>query len=418
MDVLESNFDFLDELDTEEDTGDNSSDSIMLTTKSIDGMESINTMTDSGIDYKDNLKDNESDYKDNVEGINDSDLSKYDSGNVMNVGDVLGELRNIIKDKYIEPIESSITYTSDSEMMQTKTIELSINDDSDSVISTSELKSPTTRSPVSPTSSLLSQPIIFKTSIKKDKGSKLQDQLVRELSTVLKKRSNVDRTTSVSTSDKKETPRKIGKILDKNKALVANLEKHFNRTLQARADKQRQSVHKLNNGSDYADLPSPIHLKHVTLNHDVKVIPGEIPPAPDIEFLNARLNLKTPRLNQNVSVYDAQPSKDEIGKMAASLKHVKVENIQTNIEREVQRVANIEKITKRVTNIEKEAIEKPTNADVLNSNKDKNVTIYSHRQDDGFLYSVYVESSVQQTADTSKHVSVINITGIYRDPPK
>lgn len=96
-------------------------------------------------------------------------------------------------------------------------------------------------------------PIFFKTSIKKDPGSKLHDQLLKELGSVLKKKNGKEdsKTSDKENEDdnekgvvrfpKRRVSAKGNKILG-NKALLANLENQLQRTLHKNKIFQRQKL--------------------------------------------------------------------------------------------------------------------------------------------------------------------------------
>ena len=118
-----------------------------------------------------------------------------------------------------------------------------------------KLPSPTASTgPTSPRD-LLQVPIFFKTSIKKDPGSKLHDQLIKELGVVMRKRErkNNGEPENDNNNDDKENedtgvkfPRKrisaSGNKVLANKALLANLENQLQRTLHKNKIFQRQKL--------------------------------------------------------------------------------------------------------------------------------------------------------------------------------
>lgn len=112
------------------------------------------------------------------------------------------------------------------------------------------------KAPISP-DAVLPHPIFFKTSIKKDPGSKLHDQLLKELGSVLRKKegkSDEGKSANKENEDgddddgkglrkfpKRRVSAKGNKILG-NKALLANLENQLQRTLHKNKIFQRQKL--------------------------------------------------------------------------------------------------------------------------------------------------------------------------------
>ena len=134
-------------------------------------------------------------------------------------------------------------------------------------------------------------PIFFKTSIKKDPGSKLHDALVSELSSVLKKKddpngdskeTNKNESTK-SDSDKSKFPRRRisakGNKVFGNKALIQHLEDHLTRTLHKNKIFQRQSLKVL--GLDTIEIKQENKTEEQNGGSvPANVIKGVIPPAP------------------------------------------------------------------------------------------------------------------------------------------
>lgn len=166
---------------------------------------------------------------------------------------LLDELKGVLKEKYID-------FESDGESYSENTAENEALKELDGVVDSSEKneirneKEETLKriSAVGVAIVPMTQPIIFKTSIKRDPGSKLQDELVKELNSVLSNRDGVKRTASLKESKdahkiasytKKpvQKPNSVRKLFDSN--MLANLENHFlNRTLQRKPEKDRPSL--------------------------------------------------------------------------------------------------------------------------------------------------------------------------------
>ena len=164
------------------------------------------------------------------------------------------------------------------------------NSDKTSQVS-SPVSTPTTATADNKSNAFIPHPIFFKTSIKKDPGSKLHDALVSELSTVLKKRDDPNSDSkesdkneaSKSDSDKSNFPRrrisaKGNKVIG-DKALRQHLEDHLTRTLHKNKIFQRQSLKVL--GLDTIEIKQENKTEGRSSNpvivNDFK---GAIPPAP------------------------------------------------------------------------------------------------------------------------------------------
>ena len=176
----------------------------------------------------------------------------------ISVDSVLGELQSVLKGKFTESDSSSdssseseeIAYfpkSSNEHQYEQDTSLCSNKTDEEKIVENSS------GSPVSP-SSFIERPIFFKSSIKKDPGSKLHDQLVKELGTVLKKRNNPNDLDPVKEEEKpvkdvsKGNNRRPGPLkansVFANKALLAHLENHLKKSVHKTtvAGKPRSSV--------------------------------------------------------------------------------------------------------------------------------------------------------------------------------
>lgn len=160
---------------------------------------------------------------------------------------LLDELKGVLKEKYID-------FESDGESYSENTAENEALKELDGVVDSSEKteiqneKEETLKriSAIGVAIVPISQPIIFKTSIKRDPGSKLQDELVKELNSVLSNRDGVKESKNANkiasyTKNPVQKPNSVRKLFDSN--MFANLENHFlNRTLQRKPEKDRPSL--------------------------------------------------------------------------------------------------------------------------------------------------------------------------------
>lgn len=176
----------------------------------------------------------------------------------ISIDSVLGELQSVLKGKITESDSSSdssseseeIAYfpkSSNEHQHEQDTSVCSNKTDEEKMVENSS------GSPVSP-SSFIERPIFYKSSIKKDPGSKLHDQLVKELGTVLKKRNNPNDLDPVKEEEKpvkdvskgnnrRPGPPKANSVFA-NKALLAHLENHLKKSVHKTtvAGKPRSSV--------------------------------------------------------------------------------------------------------------------------------------------------------------------------------
>ena len=176
----------------------------------------------------------------------------------ISIDSVLGELQSVLKGKITESDSSSdssseseeIAYfpkSSNGHQHEQDTSVCSNKTDEEKIVENSS------GSPVSP-SSFIERPIFYKSSIKKDPGSKLHDQLVKELGTVLKKRNNPNDLDPVKEEEKpvkdvskgnnrRPGPPKANSVFA-NKALLAHLENHLKKSVHKTtvAGKPRSSV--------------------------------------------------------------------------------------------------------------------------------------------------------------------------------
>ena len=218
---------------------------------------------------------------------------------------VIAELEAYLREKFGSLVDETYTQVGETETenvieSQSTNVEpegatvLSFSSETDSD-KTSEVSSPvstpTTAIPDRKSETFIHHPIFFKTSIKKDPGSKLHDALVSELSTVLKKRDDPNSDSketdkneaSKSDSDKSNFPRrrisaKGNKVIG-DKALRQHLEDHLTRTLHKNKIFQRQSLKVL--GLDTIEIKQENKTEgksfEVATANDLK---GAIPPAP------------------------------------------------------------------------------------------------------------------------------------------
>ena len=263
------------------------------------------------------------DYEANMKGMNGVDAESDAKG--INVDDVLGELRDILKDKYTEsessedeeikeafrdlegpngiPLGGDVT-TNDYGIQGDVTANGYNKTDEEKMVESGLAKSPPTSPSYNP---VHDRPIFFKTSIKKDPGSKLHDQLVKELGSVLKKRV-IEKDPDAKVEEGKKdvhlvadseerrqisADKPVGKILQ-NKVLLANLENHLKRSLHKINIKQRSSLHDADLDSDKTD--------------------------PVLELQNAAKSLKHHEVKRDET--GARFESSEFSIVAKSLKHV------------------------------------------------------------------------------------------------
>jgi hypothetical protein len=188
-----------------------------------------------------------------------------DSVVISEPADMIGELQKYLLKKFGPVVTSNIQENAEVEKFEShdpdKTVKLEKDTNSErkdgETISAAAVPN-TTKGPISP-HSFIPHPIFFKTSIKKDPGSKLHDQLLKELGSVLKKKDkngedgktadkeneNDDSNTESKKDDVKFPKRRVSakgnKILG-NKALLANLENQLQRTLNRNKIFQRQKL--------------------------------------------------------------------------------------------------------------------------------------------------------------------------------
>ena len=237
----------------------------------------------------------------NMKGMNGEDAESDGKG--INVDDVLGELRDILKDKYTESESSEDEEIKEAfgdlegpnslwDDVTTNGYGIPQGDltangynktDEEKMVESGLAKSPPTSPSYNP---VHDRPIFFKTSIKKDPGSKLHDQLVKELGSVLKKRVIEKDPDAKIEEEKKDVhlvadseerrqisaDKPVGKILQ-NKVLLANLENHLKRSLHKINIKQRSSLHDADLDSDKTDPVLELQnaaksLKHHEVKHD------------------------------------------------------------------------------------------------------------------------------------------------------
>lgn len=162
---------------------------------------------------------------------------------------LLDELRGAIKDKYINFDSDGETYSDveeDKKLPLTEKVDNSDEKDDNEIAGKSKEEILKRISSIGVSIAPIPKPIFFKTSIKKDPGSKLQDELVKELETVLMSRDGANikeiKNNQNKTSYKPvKKPQSVRKMFDSN--VLANLENHFlNRTMQKKIEKERPSV--------------------------------------------------------------------------------------------------------------------------------------------------------------------------------
>lgn len=186
--------------------------------------------------------------------------------------------------------EAQNNYQSNHETGGATCLNFSSETDSNKTSQTSTpVSTPTNTSLDRRSEAFIPHPIFFKTSVKKDPGSKLHDALVNELNSVLKKRD--DPNSSSKETDKNESPEndkskfprrrisaKGNKVLG-NKALIAHLEDHLSRTLHKNKIFQRQSLKVL--GLDTIEIKQENKTVEQNLQSPVaNDSGGVIPPAP------------------------------------------------------------------------------------------------------------------------------------------
>lgn len=318
-----------------------------------------------------------------------ADEKDLDKG--INVDSVLGELRQILQERSIDMDSDDDDDEDDDKIADSSTFTLNfteVKEENDLVVDSSkemenkENMISETKSVTSPVGNKFTQPIMFKTSIKRDPGSKLHDSLVQELSSVLKKRQNTsDSDHSVKDTEKKShligsynkdkmvsmETKPVNKIFA-NKALLANLENHLNKTLQNCKDKPRSSI-------------KDINLKTTTqfTSGGGKSLPGNIP-----ESSSPKSSVDSSSIQSPVS---------DLKKRFEFPGHIETKTLD-NTNGAIKKIETSHKNDKR------------TDA-VFNVNADKNVTVYGHRNGDS-LYNVYVKS----TDNAGIHASYITITGM------
>ncbi|XP_062603347.1 filamin-C-like isoform X1 [Saccostrea cucullata] len=187
----------------------------------------------------------------------------------ISVDSVLGELQSVLKGKIPESDSSSeseedVPTEKDPQSPQEEKEGHVCNNktDEEKMVENSSV------SPVSP-KSFVDRPIIFKSSIKKDPGSKLHDQLVKELGSVLKKRNKENDLDAVKEEEKKVKdektnnnrrpgPLKLNNSVFANKALLAHLENHLKKSLHKTdvAGKPRTSMKDSSFNNDSSNLPN------------------------------------------------------------------------------------------------------------------------------------------------------------------
>lgn len=308
-----------------------------------------------------------------------------------------------------------------------------------------------TNSPTSPRSEtlspLLAQPIIFKSSIKKDPGSKLHDQLVKELTTVLKKRNNVERTPSEEEHtksvhlggihDKNQNGGKPTKTVFANKALLANLENHLSQTLKNRMEKQRQSLHDYEKASESvpklppSETPFENHLSQMLL----KRIEKQSETKPKFESqLSATLKTRLEKQRQSIQDYEETSAKQtkspssecvSVVSVPSGSKHSEDLDVETkSVTERLSIFQNADKVkwnrlsfTSSTSSHDNESVinfDGDEHVTVSNNDNEKKITIYNVRPIDGVLYSVQVQSSSEKLGEaTGNHVTYINISGKF-----
>jgi hypothetical protein len=163
--------------------------------------------------------------------------AEFDSEEVagISVDSVLGELQSVLKGKTVDSDSSSesgenlpVTEKDSQSSPQEEKDDRNNKTDEEKIVEHSSVLS------VSP-NSYVDRPIFFKTSIKKDPGSKLHDQLVKELGSVLRKRNKENGVDPVKEEERKENrkpkPLKSNNSVFANKALIAHLENHLKKSL-------------------------------------------------------------------------------------------------------------------------------------------------------------------------------------------
>ncbi|KAK3094337.1 hypothetical protein FSP39_000435 [Pinctada imbricata] len=258
------------------------------------------------------------------------------------VDDVLGELRDILKDKCFgdddESSEDDEIKEAFKDVLETEA-RVSSATEAGSINKTDEEKMEesgvASSPPVSPGShnAILDKPIFFKTSIKKDPGSKLHDQLVKELGSVLKKRA-VERDPEAAKVEEKKNARRnedveerkqisadkpVGKILQ-NKVLLANLENHLKRSLHKINIKQRSSLEEARLSRSEDKDVNEIQSVARSLKHRQVTLEKSDPSLQDSELSIAAKSLKHVQISTGQKVIASHAYSSQINEKVLSSK--------------------------------------------------------------------------------------------------
>lgn len=267
--------------------------------------------------------------------------------------------------------------------------------------------------PISPTKdkraeTFIPHPIFFKTSIKKDPGSKLHDALVTELSSVLKKRDDPKGTSTDGKDDannsdqdkfkipKKRISAKGNKVLG-NKALLATLEDHLTRTLHKNKIFQRQSLKVL--GLDTIELSQEDKTGESKQDLSVTNISnGSIPiapPPPSIPHYGAVPLHISPKVNKNV---------DKVSEKS-------VECNSKVIEKSDQKHSDNKVVSKEPREILNPVIDTDKNQSELNKSDELLIYTYEHPsgRTEGVVCSVETKENEDNSGKSRKYITCVNI---------
>ena len=361
---------------------------------------------------------------------------------------VIDELQAYLREKFGEVVDETYTQvgqveteTEDKLNVETEAatcLSFTSEADSDKTSVKSGVTTPTSpsASSVKKSETVIPHPIFFKTSIKKDPGSKLHDALVNELSSVLRKRDDPSTTSKdgdketiksgVGKSDisKKRISAKGNKVLG-NKALLAHLEDHLSRTLHKNKIFQRQSLRVLgletievnqNNKSDSSgqEFSAPKEFKE-----------GFIPIAPPPPHLGAvplniipKVTEKTPATTENITttVTTHVDKSVEVHKETLAKSDLKTNVEQKNLNGSVVKrsvKSTVSDIQANGSFKRKKSDIQETKANNLELSKDDELLIYTYEhpsgRTEGVVCSVETEETLGDSGNTRKYITCVNI---------
>ena len=306
--------------------------------------------------------------------------------------------------------------------------------DSDRTSEKSEVTTPTSATVDKKSETFIPHPIFFKTSIKKDPGSKLHDALVNELSSVLRKRDDtndtgtakesVNKEETESGSDKSKFPRrrisaKGNKVLG-NKALLATLEDHLTRTLHKNKIFQRQSLKVL--GLETIEIKQETKSGEPNQEINVSKEPqGNIPIAPPLPHYGAVPLHISPKHVENTKKFTDKSVEVHKEVLEKSEQKVTVDkDISKVLEKSEQKVT-VDKDTSKGSVVNKEIQTKTTKEKGSELNKDDQLLIYTYEhpsgRTEGVVCSVETSENPDNLGKASKYITCVNIvaekSGIY-----